>query len=1763
MKKLCAILLAVTLVVPVIPMETGASVIIDAVIGRLANEVMDIVDRSITAGVNKACGGLEEDSPIAVMQRMIFGDSRDATAELCEEILEEVKEVDENVTDTRDYLAGLISSFASNENVKNLSAYTNDMNTATAKIQTAWNCYLQYVEATKVYSETQLASDKADAEKKWNTLYSHLENIDFETVMTTYIGYVCETKAHIEEGTGELNASKTYLYWLHQFCETEYAFDYQKYETMSNAISRNVGDIQQMMELHAVYVQKQMRDYEAGILSEAEMGVESQKYENSMNIAINAINDIAGQYAEELRGMMRRYDMHVSYDMDYSNVYNVTADYILDYPTLPDADKTLDYTTTPDVTYASMDFYRVGAPDGKTYLFLKQDADSVENASLPVVFNRNEITAASLFESFETDDPKSFTDMAVRMKSADWMNLLSTKDGKYAVPKNVSQLYSMISNQLLSNCNNNLLTYVQSAGGLQAVASNDGDNITNYLFINDSDNAVYDYGLLNSNDLFITARWAKVSSMSLISGGFDTDTCIVESKDFATETDKNVMVVLQSVEDAVFEYGVNQQVQGSGSMTVKVEDTVVNDGTSVQPGKQLAITVLPDAGQTLESLVIQGEEKDWLDSSSLDYEKNILNEKLADSGDFEYMAKNEDGSVTYYFTMPYQECTITANFVKDLSESYTLTVDTDNGTGSCNTRLTDAYENILISYTDASGSSTDAVFGEALTLEVFPDDNCYISDIRLTDTSGNLIMHLSCLKKVHFVMPEQDCTLVVELTEQTGTGTIDDPYLIPDYDTLVDYINKTQGYEVDDAIRDKYRSAHYRVTQNFSGNLTVVTGGMYLSDGAVFDGQNKTIRDLNLACGLFETVEEGAEVRNVVLERILMPEMTAASYPEVGTLVKTNSGLINHCEVKYAEIEGRTSVGGLVYENTTWGVIRNSGVDARCSLEGRYLGGIACLNNGYIQNCYFSGTLVPVNTLDNTDYLASGITPRMNSAQKVQGIIDNCYVSGTLDTNDLVDTKIITSLTGPIVTVMYGGNQLITRAYYTEDGGFPLDKVIDGTKYSGAMNTDTFRDVMNAYGGTNVLPANYYTWVRSDAVNSGYPTFEGQSLYSVSESVTGSGSVIITRENGAHMGTGIVAGETINITIEKLEGVTLQSLKVCKTDDLNTVLIDYGAVPIDNVSFTMPSYNVTVVAEFSNLATEYNISTLIDGIGEIELTDAAGHNITSARTNDVVYVKAVPGTNYSIRTFEVRDDDGNVIQTFTGESGTFTMGDEHYVVYAKFAKGTMVYKLTSSVLGDDSGTINLTNTDGSTADDYVEANTLIQANITPDDGYYPSQIRICGSTGSITTILDSFENYLRNKNDDGTYTVRFCMPEEDCDVQVTFAVAPKSLILNEKTLELVSKESRTLTASIEPAEVTDMAVIWESSDESVVTVDKNGVVTAVGIGTATIKASLGDLSDTCEVTVKTPLRISRAVLQLENDISIVFKAAASAVDGNGYTGCYVEVVQELENGETKSQIVHGQLSSDGLFYNFLYTGVNLKEVGDNIDITLYAYENDELITGETKQDYSVMTYCTSQLKKTPSQLDMTEAKTTALKTLLVDLVNYGSEGQKYFSYKTDALVNEQLTEEQKTYASDDSVLESLSSVTNTAYKTIENPTVTWNSAELKLMAKTNIRVKFTCPGDMTNVKVVVKVAGGETYTITELETLGNNTYGVYFDEVRASQFGNSIYFQVLDGDEVVSNTLRYSVESYAVGKLEDAQLGEIVSAMMKYGKAAAEYNKIK
>ena len=111
----------------------------------------------------------------------------------------------------------------------------------------------------------------------------------------------------------------------------------------------------------------------------------------------------------------------------------------------------------------------------------------------------------------------------------------------------------------------------------------------------------------------------------------------------------------------------------------------------------------------------------------------------------------------------------------------------------------------------------------------------------------------------------------------------------------------------------------------------------------------------------------------------------------------------------------------------------------------------------------------------------------------------------------------------------------------------------------------------------------------------------------------------------------------------------------------------------------------------------------------------------------------------------------------------------------------------------------------------------------------------------------------------GTYSTE--IPEEYCadgfvlveNADGTFGVEPEAvatkITLDKTSLTLVKGASETVTATVEPAEATNKdEIVWTTSNSDIATVEA-GKITAVGYGTATITAKIGEVYATCAVSV--------------------------------------------------------------------------------------------------------------------------------------------------------------------------------------------------------------------------------------------------------------------------------------------------------------------------
>ena len=288
----------------------------------------------------------------------------------------------------------------------------------------------------------------------------------------------------------------------------------------------------------------------------------------------------------------------------------------------------------------------------------------------------------------------------------------------------------------------------------------------------------------------------------------------------------------------------------------------------------------------------------------------------------------------------------------------------------------------------------------------------------------------------------------------------------------------------------------------------------------------------------------------------------------------------------------------------------------------------------------------------------------------------------------------------------------------------------------------------------------------------------------------------------------------------------------CQTGTSDEDREDVG--PSDVISITedangnvISDGNIPVVIELEGLAIDQDDFTMAKGTTDkLSVTATpeaalAGKTVTWSSTDDSV-VKV--------------DQEGNIEAVSVG-TATITASCEEF---SDSVTITVNAPLTSITLNTQETSIKK----GDTAD--------LDVIYTPEDTSDDKTVIWTSSNDEIATVD---ENGVVTAVADGTATITATVGSLTAECIVHVREVPLEGIDLDKTAITMNKgdKSEALVVSYNPEDTTDdKTVTWSSDDEDIATVE-NGVVTAVGAGTTTITATVGEFAAECEVTVVSPL----------------------------------------------------------------------------------------------------------------------------------------------------------------------------------------------------------------------------------------------------------------------------------------------------------------------
>ncbi len=297
-------------------------------------------------------------------------------------------------------------------------------------------------------------------------------------------------------------------------------------------------------------------------------------------------------------------------------------------------------------------------------------------------------------------------------------------------------------------------------------------------------------------------------------------------------------------------------------------------------------------------------------------------------------------------------------------------------------------------------------------------------------------------------------------------------------------------------------------------------------------------------------------------------------------------------------------------------------------------------------------------------------------------------------------------------------------------------------------------------------------------------------------------------------------------------------------------------------------------------------------------------------------------------------------------------------------------------------------------------------------------------------------------------------------------------------------------------------------------------------------------------------------LSLESSIAINFMIPqAELADYDSFTLLSsIPVYEGNERKGTQTMELKGELRSNG-YYAFTLSDITALQMNDQVEVRL-KMTKDGLTYYSHIDSYSIEEYAYKQLNKAVGN--------TKLKTLCANLLRYGSVAQSWKGYRTDALVDGAMTEEQRALLTD------LSSVSfgnsKITLPDLENPAISWKGNTLSLDSKVVIGFIFGIeddaidPGRLSLRVSYVNCRGKEETLSIEGATLESAEKGYYIfelDALPASEMRAVVSAVIYEGDTRLSETRQYSIDSYGMGKT--GILLTLNQALIAYGDTAKDY----
>ncbi|MEE0934409.1 MAG: Ig-like domain repeat protein [Methanobrevibacter sp.] len=507
---------------------------------------------------------------------------------------------------------------------------------------------------------------------------------------------------------------------------------------------------------------------------------------------------------------------------------------------------------------------------------------------------------------------------------------------------------------------------------------------------------------------------------------------------------------------------------------------------------------------------------------------------------------------------------------------------------------------------------------------------------------------------------------------------------------------------------------------------------------------------------------------------------------------------------------------------------------------------------------------------------------------------------------------------------------------------------------------------------------------------------------------------------------------------------------------VNATYVGLDNVTINNGTITINKVNSTITLD--NIVLDYGESTnvTVTTTGATGITAKIDGNDVTVINNYNIQISGLKAGNYTLTVTTIPDDDHNPV--------------------------TATSKITVNKLPTE---IILAN---ETLDLKVGDEVPVLANLTPAGA---GNLTFTSSNEDLVFVEDNV-TIVANSQGQAIITVSFAGNEnytaaENKTITVNVALNDASVSVENDTLNLKVDETCAINATINPDTIM-LHIKYTSSNESVATVDKNGIVTAVGEGRAIITLEVGDdeiyAKNSTTVTVTVSKINTTADVSIPENITVGDNSTVNVIlpaDATGNVTVKVdgEVVDTVPVANGTASVKLPALDAGNHTVEIDYSGDDKYKPASKTATIAVNKDSTNITASDVTATYKVDKYLVITLKDS-------DGNPLANATVTVDLntiKNYTTDENGQIKIKVSNMVPKTYSAK-ISYAGNDNYIGS--NVTAKVVVKKATPKITASAKTFKTATKTKkytITLKDNTGKAIKNAKVTLKV-NGKTYKAT-------------------------------------------------------------------------------